>query len=69
MDVGYDREAIYEDFEAHDCHPIIPLRKTPTVKAGKHRPPVREHGTWTFAGSDAKRRRPSDARRVSARPK
>ena len=26
------------------------------MKAGKHKPPVCEHGEWTFAGSDAKRR-------------
>jgi hypothetical protein len=55
MDMGYDHEVIYEQFEAHDCHPIIPLRETPAVKAGKHLPPTCEHGTWTFAGSDAKR--------------
>ena len=36
--------------------PGHPLRETPAVKAGKHRPPTCEHGEWTFAGSDAKRR-------------
>src|SRR6266516_7183646 len=51
MDMGYDHEVIYEQFEAHRCHPIIPLRETPAVKAGRHLPPVCEHGTWTFAGS------------------
>jgi hypothetical protein len=35
--------------------PIIPLRETPAVKARKAAPPSCEHGTWTFAGSDAKR--------------
>jgi hypothetical protein len=50
MDMGYDHEAIYEQFEAHDCHPVIPLRETPAVKAGKHLPPTCAHGTWTFAG-------------------
>ena len=35
--------------------PVIPLRETPAVKAGKHKPPSCEHGEWTFAGSDAKR--------------
>jgi Transposase DDE domain/Transposase domain (DUF772) len=55
MDMGYDHETVYEQFEAHDCHPVIPLRETPAVKAGKHLPPTCEHGTWTFAGSDAKR--------------
>ena len=33
----------------------IPLRETPAFKAGQHRPPVCEHGEWTFAGADAKR--------------
>jgi hypothetical protein len=55
MDMGYDHEAIYAECEQRDCHPIIPLRETPAVKAGKHRPPTCEHGQWTFAGSDAKR--------------
>jgi hypothetical protein len=35
--------------------PIIPLRKTPAVKRGDHRASECEHGTWTFAGADAKR--------------
>jgi hypothetical protein len=56
MDMGCDHEAIYAECEQRGCHPIIPLRETPAVKAGKHRPPVCEHGEWTFAGSDAKRR-------------
>jgi hypothetical protein len=56
MDMGYDLTPVSEGFEARDCHPIIPLRETPAVKAGKHKPPVCEHGEWTFAGSDAKRR-------------
>jgi hypothetical protein len=55
LDMGYDHETNYEQFEAHDRHPIIPLRETPAVKAGKHKPPVCGHGAWTFAGSDAKR--------------
>jgi Transposase DDE domain len=55
MDMGYDLGPVYDGFEARGCHPIIPLRETPAVKAGKHRPPVCEHGEWTFAGSDAKR--------------
>ena len=56
MDMGYDHEAIYADCEQRDCHPIIPLRQTPAVKAGKHLPPTCEHGTWTFAGAETKRR-------------
>jgi hypothetical protein len=55
MDMGYDHPPVYEGFEAHGCHPIVPLRETPAGKAGKHRPPTCEHGAWTFAGADAKR--------------
>jgi hypothetical protein len=55
MDMGYDLGPVYEGFEARGCHPVIPLRETSAVKAGKHRPPTCEHGEWTFAGSDAKR--------------
>ena len=56
LDMGYDHTPVYEGFEARNCHPVIPLRETPAVKAGKHRPPVCEHSEWTFAGSEAKRR-------------
>ena len=35
--------------------PVVPLRMTPAVKAGKANPPQCDHGTWTFAGSDTKR--------------
>ncbi len=55
LDMGYDHTPVYEGFEARNCHPVIPLRETPAVKAGKHKPPVCEHGEWTFAGADAKR--------------
>ena len=55
MDMGYDHTPVYVGCEERGCHPVIPLRETPAVKAGKHLPPVCEHGTWTFAGSDAKR--------------
>jgi Transposase DDE domain len=56
MDMGYDLSPVYDGCEQRGCHPVIPLRETPAVKACKHRPPTCEHGTWTFAGSDAKRR-------------
>ncbi len=52
---GYDHTPGYEGFEARGCHPVIPLRETPAVKAGRHLPPGCAHGAWTFAGSDAKR--------------
>jgi hypothetical protein len=41
--------------EARGIRPIGPLRKTGRVAADDHKPPMCEHGKWTFAGSDAKR--------------
>ncbi len=55
MDKGYDAGASYGECESRGIRPIIPLRETPFVKAGKAAPPSCEHGTWTFAGSDTKR--------------
>jgi hypothetical protein len=55
LDRGYDNETTYTVVEGRGIRPVIPLRKTPAVKAGKHNPPSCEHGEWTFAGSDAKR--------------
>jgi transposase len=52
MDRGYDYAAIYDGCAERDCLPIIPLRQTPAVKQGKHKPPTCEHGEWTFAGAD-----------------
>ena len=34
---------------------MIPLKLTVNVANGLHNPPSCQHGTWTFAGSDAKR--------------
>lgn len=55
MDKGYDVGPVYEDCADRDCLPIIPLKETGAVKAGKHLPPKCKHGTWKFAGSDRKR--------------
>lgn len=55
MDRGYDTEAMHTACEDRDVRPIISLRQTKAVKAGKHLPRECEHGTWTFAGSDARR--------------
>ncbi len=57
LDMGYDTEAIHAACEDRECRPIIPLKQTPAVKAGKASPPSCEHGTWTFAGSDPSRGR------------
>jgi len=55
LDRGYDVTPVYEACEARSIHPVIPLRETLAVKAGKAAPPKCEHGSWTFAGSDTKR--------------
>jgi len=53
FDKGYDHNGIYDGCEERGCRPIIPLKAYKTkVPPG---PPTCEHGTWTFAGSDAKR--------------
>ena len=44
MDKGYDLATIYDGCEARDCRPIITLRQTPDVKAGKDKPPTCDHG-------------------------
>lgn len=55
LDRGYDAEDVYTEIEGRHMRPVIPLKNTPAVKAGKHRPPECGHGEWTFAGSDTKR--------------
>ncbi len=55
LDRGYDTQKVYQEIEGRGIRPVIPLRKTPAVKAGKHKPPSCAHGEWAFAGSDAKR--------------
>jgi hypothetical protein len=55
LDKGYDVERIYAECTERDCQPIIPLRETPAVKRGEHRPPTCEHGEWRFAGADYQR--------------
>lgn len=57
MDKGYDTEPIHTACEARNMRPIIPLKETGLVKQGKHLPPTCEHGVWTFAGADFKRKR------------
>ena len=55
LDKGYDQTSVYVACEDRGIRPVVPLRQTPGVKAGWDLPPQCEHGTWTFAGSDASR--------------
>ena len=56
MDMGYDSGPIYDGCEDRDVRPIIPLKQTPAVKRGEHKPPTCEHGEWRFAGADYTRK-------------
>ncbi len=56
MDGGYDTEPIHDGCMDRGILPVTPLRETPAVKRGDHKPRVCEHGVWTFAGADFKRR-------------
>jgi transposase, IS5 family len=56
LDMGYDNNRVYAECEECNVAPVIPLRQTPEVKRGNHGAPTCEHGTWTFAGANYKRR-------------
>jgi len=56
MDKGYDNGPIHEGCMDRDVSPVTALRKTGRVKAGEDKPPSCEHGEWTFAGADYKRK-------------
>jgi IS5 family transposase len=55
MDRGYDIERVYRECAERGVAPIIPIRETPAVKRGDHKPPTCEHGEWRFAGADYQR--------------
>ncbi len=56
MDKGYDNGPIHDGCMERDVAPVTALRKTGRVKAGENKPPTCEHGEWTFAGADYKRK-------------
>ncbi len=56
MDGGYDNGPIHDGCLDRGIWPVTPLRETPAVKRGDHRSPCCEHGIWTFAGADFKRK-------------
>jgi hypothetical protein len=55
MDKGYDTGGMHDACATRGIAPVIPLKQTPAVKRGEHKPPSCEHGEWTFAGADRKR--------------
>jgi Transposase DDE domain len=56
MDKGYDTGPIHDGCMDRDVCPVTALIESPRVKRGEHKPPSCEHGTWTFAGADFKRK-------------
>ncbi|MHB1809702.1 MAG: transposase [Solirubrobacteraceae bacterium] len=56
MDKGYDNGPIHDGCMDRGVCPVTALRKTELVKRGEHKPPSCEHGVWTFAGADFKRK-------------
>jgi hypothetical protein len=64
-----DLGPVYDGFEARGCHPVIPLRETPAVKAGKHRPPVCEHDGRPLPEPTPSGRRPSGAAQPASAPR
>jgi transposase, IS5 family len=56
MDRGYDTGGMHDACTTRGIAPVIPLKQTPAVKRGEHKPPCCEHGEWTFAGADRKRK-------------
>jgi len=56
LDKGYDTQPVHDACHRNEMLPVIPLKQTPAVQRGEHKPPTCEHGTWTFAGADLKRK-------------
>jgi transposase, IS5 family len=56
MDKGYDTGGMHDACATRGIAPVIPLKQTPAVKRGEHKPPCCEHGEWKFAGADRKRK-------------
>lgn len=56
MDKGYDTGPIHEGCMDRAVSPVTALANTGRVKRGEHKPPRCEHGEWTFAGADFKRK-------------
>jgi len=57
FDKGYDLGSIYRECAERGIAAVIPLRQTSQVQRGEHLAPECEHGRWTFAGADFKRKR------------
>jgi hypothetical protein len=56
MDKGYDNGPIHDGCMDRGVAPVTAAARDERVKRGEHKPPCCEHGEWTFAGADYKRR-------------
>ena len=56
MDKGYDSRVMHDACEARDCRPIIAQIQARNARTADDVPTC-EHGRWTFAGADFKRKR------------
>lgn len=56
MDKGYDNGPIHDGCMDRGICPVTPLRNTPAVARGDHKPRCCQHGEWTYAGTDYKRK-------------
>jgi hypothetical protein len=55
MDKGYDSRAIHDGCEDHDCRPVVAQIRQMKAKTLDDVPTC-EHGRWTFAAADFKRK-------------
>lgn len=56
MDKGFDVSRVYDECVERGVLPIIPLRMTSDILRDPYEAPECEHGLWTFAGADFKRK-------------
>jgi hypothetical protein len=56
LDKGYDQPSAYDMCAARRMLPVIALRMTSDMLQNPYEAPECEHGLWTFAGADFKRR-------------
>ena len=55
-DKGYDNGPFHDGCMDRAVCPVTPLRNTTAVARGDHKPRCCEHGEWTYAGTDYKRK-------------
>jgi hypothetical protein len=70
LDAGYDNATVYDACAERGIAPVIPLRETPAVKRGDHKPPTASTASGGSLEPTTSGRRPSGvAPRASASPR